>query len=220
MAVYRELFYNNIEGFLSGGFPVLRRLYTDADWHRLVRDFYAVHRCKTPLFLEISQEFLDYLAHERKPRSEDPPFMLELAHYEWIELALGIAEEQSELTGVDPNGDLMSAPPVLSSLAWPLAYAYPVHRIGPDFRPEAPPEHPTHLLVYRDRTDEVRFMELNTVTARLLQLLEEDEPQSGRALLERIAEEMAHPNPSVVIEGGAQTLEALRGHGIILGARA
>ena len=56
MAVYRELFYNNVEGFVSSGFPVLRSLYDDEPWHALVREFFIKHRCQTPYFLEISQK--------------------------------------------------------------------------------------------------------------------------------------------------------------------
>jgi hypothetical protein len=33
MQIYRELFYNNVEGFLSGTFPVLRKIHSDGDWH-------------------------------------------------------------------------------------------------------------------------------------------------------------------------------------------
>ena len=29
MGIYRELFYNNVEGFLSNSFPVLRKLMDD-----------------------------------------------------------------------------------------------------------------------------------------------------------------------------------------------
>ena len=61
MAVYRDLFYNNVEGFLSGTFPVLRKLMDDTDWHAMARDFFATHRCHSPLFLEIPREFLNYL---------------------------------------------------------------------------------------------------------------------------------------------------------------
>ena len=39
LKIYEELVYNNIEGFLSGGFPILRSLYEDADWHGLVCAF-------------------------------------------------------------------------------------------------------------------------------------------------------------------------------------
>ena len=32
MAVYEELFFNNIEGFISGAFPVLHRLIEASRW--------------------------------------------------------------------------------------------------------------------------------------------------------------------------------------------
>ena len=37
LKIYRDLIYNNVEGFISGGFPVLRTLYDDTDWHAMVR---------------------------------------------------------------------------------------------------------------------------------------------------------------------------------------
>ena len=37
MKIYRELFYKNIEGFISSAFPILRKLYSDTDWHQMVR---------------------------------------------------------------------------------------------------------------------------------------------------------------------------------------
>ena len=61
MKIYRDLFFNNIESLLAGNFPVLRKLYDDACWKELVRDFYANHLCRTPLFPEIAREFLRYL---------------------------------------------------------------------------------------------------------------------------------------------------------------
>lgn len=217
MAIYRDLFFNNVAGFLNSGFPVLKRLYSDQDWERMARDFFTHHRCQTPLFLEIAQEFLDYLQNEHEPRPEDPPFLLELAHYEWVELAVSV-DDTALPADVDAEGDLLEGRPLLSPLAWPLTYAYPVHRIGPEFQPQAPGE-PVHLLVYRNPDEEVGFMELNPVTARLLQLIGEQPDASGRQLLQQIADEMKHPDPGAVIDGGLQTLEELRASGVILGVR-
>ena len=42
MAVYRELFYNNVESFISGTFPVLRKLHRDEPWHALIRDYLSL----------------------------------------------------------------------------------------------------------------------------------------------------------------------------------
>lgn len=60
----------------------------------------------------------------------------------------------------------MTGVPVLSGAAQLLAYEYPVHRIGPDFLPDTPGEHPTYLVVFRDRDGRTRFIELNALSAR------------------------------------------------------
>jgi hypothetical protein len=102
-------------------------------------------------------------------------------------------------------------------LAWLLSYQFPVHCIRPDYQPEVPSETPTFLIAYRDREDEVNFMEVNSVTGRLLYLLSEDASMSGETALKQIAEEMQHPDPEQVIQGGLNTMEHLRAKGIILG---
>jgi len=218
MAIYRELFFNNVASFLSNSFPVLRRLLADADWHALVRDFYSRHQSHSPLFLEIPREFLNYLEQERGERPGDPPFLRELAHYEWVELALSVAEH-TPVQEVDPDGDLLQGLPLVSTLAWPLSYQYPVHRISPEFQPQQPGEQPTYLLVYRDADDEVGFLELNPVSARLFSLLQEGAIDSGREALELIAAELQHPQPEAVIQGGQAILQEWRRRDIVPGTR-
>jgi hypothetical protein len=217
MAIYRRLFFNNINSLLSGNFPVLRSLYAEQPWLQLVRDFYADHRCRTPLFPEIAKEFLRYL-QERQPAPVDPPFILELAHYEWVELALSLDEREIGDVPADADGDLLNGRPVLSPLAWALSYRYPVHRIQPDFQPSEPPDEATHLLVYRDRDDSVRFMRLNDVTRLLLQQLRDSPGLSGRAHLRRVAERIRHPDPQRVIEAGSAVMEDLRERDVLLGS--
>jgi hypothetical protein len=219
MAIYRDLFHGSLQSLLAGFFPVLRRLLEDDHWHATVRDFLVRHRARTPLFLEIAREFLDYLQHERDADPADPPFLLELAHYEWVELALSISEADPDPSIADPNGDLLAGRPLLSPLAWSLSYRFPVHRIGPEFRPDTPAEQPTHLLVYRNRADDVEFMEVNAVTQRLLQLLQEGPDRSGHDCLAQIAEELRHPDPEVVMRAGAELLRDLRARDVILGTR-
>lgn len=219
MAIYRELFYNNVEGFIRSGFPVLRAISDDETWHRRVRDFYRSHPCQTPYFGELAAEFVEWLQHERGEHPDDPPFIAELTHYEWVELALTISDAEQHLPATDPNGDLMDGRPVVSPLAWPLAYRWPVQRIGPDFQPQQAGEQPTYLVVNRDRLDEVHFLEINAVTYRLLELLSSEKPVTGRAALEQIAEELGHPDPAVVIEHGAQLLADLKARNILLGTR-
>ncbi len=218
MEIYRGLFYRNIEGFIAGGFPVLRKLYNDDHWHSMVRDFIANHQSLSPYFLEISQEFLKYLQEEHAAQDYDPPFLLELAHYEWVELALSVATDEVDMHNIDPNADLLAGRPAISPLAWLLHYQWPVHQLSPDYQPEAPPEQATYLIVYRDRQDTVRFVLLNPITACLLSNLQENPNLTGQTALQRIAEDMQHPNPQTVINGGLQALEQLKSQGIILGS--
>jgi hypothetical protein len=219
MAVYRELFFNNLRSMLAGNFPVLHALYADEAWSALVRDFYADYRCHTPLFTEIAREFLRYLEEVREPGADDPPFLAELAHYEWVELALELDEREPGAVAADPDGDLLDGAPVLSPLAWPLSYRFPVHRIRPDHRPATAPDEPTHLLVYRDRHDTVRFMSLNAVARLLLDHLQANPRATGRDALQRIAETIRHPDPSRVLEAVADLLADWRERGVILGTR-
>ena len=219
MGIYRELLYNNVEGFIASGFPVLRDIYDDDNWHKMVRDFFANHQSTSPYFLEISQEFIDYLQNERQAQPGDPAGLVELAHYEWVELALHVSDENISMDNIDANGDLLSGHPVFSPLAWPLVYQFPVHTMGAGNLPEAAPEQPTYLVVYRNRNDKVNFLEINPVTARLINLLQENDSYTGIDAIEHISKEMSHPNPEVVKQGGLAALQELQQYGIILGTK-
>ena len=212
LKIYLDLVYNNIEGFISGGFPVLRSLYDDADWHDLVRAFIDQHRCRTPYFLEISQEFIQFLMEAHAPRDCDPPFMAELAHYEWVELALDVSQEELPELRVMP--DLLTAVPTLSPLAWLLSYRFPVQRIGPGFRPTEAAD-PTYLVVYRNRQDHVCFMELNAATARLLELVRDNSRTSAGEILVGLAAELGMTEEAMLAFGPAQ-LEQLLEQSVVL----
>lgn len=216
MNIYAELFYNNVAGLLASTFPVLREILDDGAWESLTRDYFHRHRAHTPLFPHMPKEFLQYLQEERTAPN-DPPFLPELAHYEWTELALSIDPREISLNGIDPEGDLLAATPVISPLAWALSYHFPVHQIRPDFQPTEQPPTPTYLVVYRDLNDDVAFLELNPVSARLLELLLTPDAPSGEDCLRQIAVELRHPNPKVVIQGGLQILQDLRARSVILG---
>jgi len=225
MAIYRDLFFNNIKGFMSSNFPVLKSLFSDADWNVLCRDFYREYRCHTPLFPELPREFLKYLQDHRQGHEQDPPFMLELAHYEWVELALSLDETELDEIEVDEDGDLLNGVPVLSPLAWPLSYSYPVHRIRADFQLHEKPPEPTHLLVWRQQDFSIRFMQLNATSQLLLQTMKDQQnmkdqrQNTGLELLNTVAELINHPKPEVVIEGGKALLNDFKTKGVILGTR-
>ena len=218
MNIYNELFFNNVEDFIANTYPVLKEITAENKWQEMIRDYFSKHLSQTPLFPEMPREFLKYIETERH-NPNDPPFIKELAHYEWIELALMTSELDKDINwnAINKDGDLLNNQPVISPLAWTLTYQYPVHQISTDFLPDTVSEQPVYLLIYRDNEDEVRFMELNPVTALLIQLINEDNELTTKEMLELIAEKMNHPEPNVVIEGGVQIMQDLKNRNVILG---
>lgn len=196
LKIYRELIFNNIEGFISGAFPVLRELYDDQPWLKLIRQFIKHHQSHSPYFLQISEEFLQFLMNDFVASEDDPIFLLELAHYEWVELALDVSSEacSSNTVPADEIDDvatefLLNSQLVLSPLAWPLSYQFPVHQISVDNQPEAASEQPTFIVAYR-QNETVKFLEVNGATVRLLTLMSENTDISLAELLGILAEEL------------------------------
>ncbi|MBA2483464.1 MAG: putative DNA-binding domain-containing protein [Nitrosomonas sp.] len=220
LKIYRELLYANVEGFLASTYPVLRKILPNEHWHAIIKDYFSNHLSQTPLFSEMPREFLKYLEQERTPHPDDPIFILELAHYEWIELALSILDKKINLATINPKGSLLDGIPVISPLAWLFSYRFPVHKISPKFLPKEESQHLTNLLVFRDHDDEVRFIEVNPVTTRLVRLIIDNRNKTSRELLEQIIDELDHPRPDVVIHGGQDILAELKQRNVILGVLA
>ncbi len=210
-AAYSELLFNNVCGFLETCFPISRQLLGEARWRRLNRCFYRDWPLSTPWFREIPGQFVRYLA-EATPRQPLPRWFAELAHYEWAELAVDVMD--CTAPAHNPAGDLMSEAIALNPALMNLAYAWPVHRIGPDDRPRKPLA--TYLVVFRDTEDIVRFSEINAITSRLLTLLDSGS-LNGIEAIGQIASELQHPHPESLQAHGAALFDDLRHQGIILG---
>lgn len=225
MRIYARLFYNNIESFLAKTFSVFRDIAGDEPWHAMVRDFIHRHHAESPYYAQIPEEFMEYLDGYRREASpavgvdarsssrEQPallPFALELCHYEWVRFALDRAPDADCVFDDEPIG--IDDALVLSPLAWPLHYVYPVERICPDFQPVEPDVAPTWLIACRNRDDEVRFTKSNAVTTRLLNLLGEGD---SRTALANLAAELDSA-PEHVERTGLKTLNRLHRQDIVV----
>lgn len=222
MQVYVDLFFNNISGFLEGAFPIYRSLCSDDFWAAEVRRFMQEYSSHSPLFRDLAQAYRDYVEQAREPQPEDPPFLQELLHYEWVELALDIDEDDPFETFPAQDlsdQELLEHPPVLSPLAWSLSYQWPVHRISQDYQPDTCPELPSWLLVYRNRADKVAFMELNAISAHLLWLISEQPQMNSLQLLQQMSEELPQLPAEQVMQGGLSLLRQFLEDDILLGIR-
>jgi len=216
LRIYADLVFNNVASLLGATFPVARAVLGDDGWRALVRDFLREHGSRTPVFSELPRELLQYLDARAEAGRADPPWLRELAHYEWIELALQLSDARPAELPHDAAGDLRSGVPVLSPLAWPLAYDWPVHRIAPGAVPAEP--EPTLLLIHRHADGIVHFHALGPVAFHLLHRLDET-PASGDTMLRALAAEAGAPDAESFVADGIALLERYRREGIILGTR-
>lgn len=220
MDLYCDFLFTNISNFLAENFPVLKKIMSEQQWEELSRDFFSRHQSHSPYFSQISQEFLQYLQSERleNPQSKhDLPFLLELAHYEWAELVMSIAEDVDRGNSIitDPLAQALT----LSDTALTLAYQYPVHKISPDFIPTQPPAQATYLVVYRNADDQIVFMETNPVTHALLETLANNTEQATLSVLNKLADDLQHPNPDTLIQGGLSIINDFISRGIVISAQ-
>lgn len=219
MEVYRSLFFNNLLSLLSQTFPVLKKLHSQKKWRSLVRQFMVKHEAQSPYFLEVPQEFVKFLQDSYELEDDDFPFLTELAHYEWAELALSVSDDENDMSNIDPDGNLLGRIPVPSLLSWAFVYQFPVHRISADFLPQQPGEQPTFLALCRKSNNDMDFMELNAVTARLLEMIKDNVNDSGREIITALATEIQYADPEALIPHGVEAMQQMLDAEILLGVK-
>src|SRR5207248_5246820 len=127
----------------------------------------------------------------------------ELAHYEFMEIVVDYDEHRIDHIAHDPDGDLLAGRPIVSPIAQPLVYRFPVHQLRADFQPSELPAEPTCLIIVRDRDDEVGFMQVNPATIKLIEVLKENPGYTGLDALKAIAELFPPQARESVIAAGA-----------------
>ena len=218
MQIYRELFFNNIVGFLSSGFPVLAKIYGQQNWQLLARKFFAQHDCRSPYFVDISKEFVEFLSNEYQMTETDPAFLQELAHYEWLELSVSIRKSNQHAACYDESELGQGALPksvVFSDLATLASYQYPVHQISSDYQPDKPAE-TTFLVVYRNDQEQVNFTLVNAVSAHLLTYVQQSESADVAGLVEKMLVALPQLPQEQIKTGTLDTIRQLLKQQILL----
>jgi len=223
MGIYTELFFNSISSLLAGTFPVIHELLDENRWDVLVRAFYRSGAAHTPYFPEIPRDFVRWLGQEN-PLPEKP-FLPELAHYEWLELAVQIDKSPWPECAPFPadSKTALKGTPRLSPWVQLGSYRFPVHRIKSGFEPEKPDQNGHFFLVYRaadkkDREQEqVRFLNINAVSALLYAAIKDNPKIPLQALLAEIATQIGHTQPELLHSAALEVLKDWHTRGIVAG---
>ncbi len=217
VAVYENAVFVNIAQFLSDNFPRVKEFFDSQSWDELVRDYIVRHRSDTACFVDLPQEFLSYIENLRD-EDTDPPFLYELAHFEWLETLL--STDERKLPEVSSRSeDVLGGIPIINPIATLVKYNYPVHRLSPENYASDIASDPTFIVAYRRPNHQFGFVDVNMATARLVELLGANETSNGRQLLEALAAEMGAQDVEAIVTGGADILKQLVQDEVILGVR-
>jgi len=216
--VYRYAVYANVERFMRDNYPRLFAIMAADEWQALVRDYLARHVARASAFVDVPREFLLYL-ESGACSAPTRPYLAELAHFDWLETALGADRRCVDVAAIDRDGDLLRGVPVANPIMVLTTYRFPVHAIGVDYQPQAAPAEPTRIAAYRRLDHEFAFLDLNAASARLLELVIANDRGSGGELLETIAAELGRADLSALREAGSTILSRMRARDAILGTR-
>ncbi|MDO4682529.1 MAG: putative DNA-binding domain-containing protein [Lautropia sp.] len=143
-------------------FPLCRQLIGDEDWKTLLDRFLASDGLHEATHVhQVPRAFIAFLQGPAEA-GQLPPWMPELAHYEWIEMEVISATQKAPEYG--PQGIALSPRLRLQ------AYDWPVQQIRPDHVAIAPEL--SFFAVYQNRAGDIRFSQLSPAAAQMLGILQ------------------------------------------------
>lgn len=207
MHTYRELLLNNVTHFVDSAYPVTKALLPDTLWRRLVIDFFEQYHCKSPYFYDISLHFREFISVHSEPELTKTPWLIELLHFEWSEMAADLAEVPNPSTEPDvqlADESLWHAPDTPLQLAmptWPLAYQWPVASWTVATPLEELQMSPQTVLLWRNADDHVCTLIVQPIAAWLIERLQ-NEPYTLNDLasqLHTFSPDLSHEDALAVI---------------------
>lgn len=192
--IYQDLLFNNICGFIDACFPVAKGLFPANHWRSLCRSFFRDWPSHTPYFSSIPEQFVLYIKSAHADLKL-PAYIPDLVHYEWLELDVDTSEDKKSSSA---DSRILTLNPSVRY----ARYNWPVHRISSAYRPRKPQD--TYLLLHRNADFKVNFLQINEITAQLLDILANG-TASAEDALKLLAKRLGYANS-----------EALQVHGHVL----
>lgn len=203
--LYRALVRTALEDPLGDALPVTQALLEAAGaWEDAVTAFLASRTVQSPYYREIPAAFVAWLADSRWGQDRWP-FLLQLAHYEALELEVVRHPDTPPPPGLHPEPALDRVA-VLDPAARNLAYGYAVQHATVE-APE-PPHACAWLLCHRDAEGSFHVLELTAHVSALLA-----RSQEGQVLGPALAELGVAPDEAFPL------LRDFRDRGILRGFR-
>lgn len=186
---------------------------------RVFRDevvaFLEAHASRTPYLRDLPNEFVAWALPRWRARAIAAPDLVDLAHYEALELAV----LNDPRGGEAPTGRALrlDAALVFDGSTRLARYDHAVHRLPRDPADRTPPQaEPTFLLAYRDAADGLQLQELSAWAHRLLGALRGG--ATVTAALHEVCDRRGNALDERQLAKAAELLADLAQRGVLLGA--
>jgi hypothetical protein len=224
LAVYRSLVRNRLRDTVELAIPrTMARL--GSLFEEWFDRFLAERGPRTHYLRDVTTEFLDFMTPLAEDDERVPPWALDLARHEALDIVVGSLPETPPL-GVTPELD-PDRGLEFSATARIVRYRFAVHRLSADLGDRSEPERvPTALFVHRSpespsgdfaTSHDVRYLELTPLAACILERLLDG--ATLREALERGARELGVTLDGAVLDGTARVLANLSERGAVTGVR-
>jgi len=213
--VYRKLVQSTLRDAVALAIPrTIARL--GALFDEYFARFLGERGPATHYLRDVTNELLDYCAPLWATDARVPPWALDLARHEAVQIVVSALCERAV---AEPLGELeLERGLRFVEAARVVRYAFAVQRLSADEADRTPPDAvPTELLVYRDPEHDVRYLELTPLAAALLERL-----LAGASLKEAVLEACSETEqePGAALDGTARLLADLAERGVVLGPAA
>ena len=209
MQTYRDLVFAGMLDVLKVICPVANEILEPEQWRDIFWDFLRHAPPNNVVIRQLPFEASQYLKLHSFPHQEKFPWLGELMEYEYLEVGVRFAPEEED--PVPPGQIKVNNAHALGYYTWP------VHYISADsHKPEDLPRGDYFLFLWREPVQlKVKFMEINSLVAALLERLQEG-PQIPTDLLEDVAERMNLELSPQYLEEGRKLLEDFLEKGILI----
>lgn len=167
---YRRLVYNVVDDTLRTAYPLTLDLLEEDEWNELVNSFFTNHSCQSASVWQMPKEFIEYVVVHSQSLIEKYPMLIELLHFEWIEIELYMMEDKI-IPSFTKSVDLENNVVVFNPEHIIAQYSYPFHHKNPNEINEVDKGN-YFILIFRDlESGEVKFVNISYLFAWLIQTI-------------------------------------------------
>ncbi len=171
---YRRLIFNIVDNSMKTAYPLTRKLLSKDEWHELVDYFFRTQKSQEHQVWRMPVMLYEYVRDNDLAIKKKYPFLIDLLHFEWIEIEVYTMED-SEPFAVKEDGDWLNDLIAIHPDFSMQIYNWPVHTKKPS-EITAEDEGKHFMLCYRHpETLSVRYQDLSGFHAFLIEQLAKGE---------------------------------------------